>query len=142
MLSILVPIYNFDCTTLVNSLNGQASKIDVPVEILCIDDNSNLSTQQKNSTLASLEYVDYQVLEENIGRSKIRNLLAEKANHKYLLYLDCDSEIINDDYISKYLDHINENEVIYGGRSYRNEKPKEKKHYLRWHYGRRREFKL
>ncbi|KKK69352.1 hypothetical protein LCGC14_2934920, partial [marine sediment metagenome] len=45
----------------------------------------------------------YFELEENIGRTKIRNLIAQKAIGKYLLFLDADGLPDNNDFIGKFL---------------------------------------
>ncbi|RME04221.1 MAG: glycosyltransferase family 2 protein, partial [Bacteroidetes bacterium] len=40
MLSILIPIYNFNVVELVMELHRQATELDEPVEILAFDDGS------------------------------------------------------------------------------------------------------
>ena len=40
MLSICIPVYNFDVTELVKALNSQAEELHVSYEILVIDDAS------------------------------------------------------------------------------------------------------
>ncbi len=137
MLSILIPVYNFNVTQLVNDLHKQVLKQQINFEILLYDDCSSIY-KDKNKQLSYLQGIKYYELSENIGRSKIRNLLAKKAKYNNLLFLDCDSGISKDNYIIQYLKNTN-NKVVYGGTEYTKEPPKEKSYYLRWHYGIKRE---
>jgi len=138
MLSILIPIYNIDCTKLVNELHKQCIKSNVIFEILCFDDCSKPEFREKNQVLSFLFGVSYVELRENQGRAKIRNLLAGNASNKFLLFIDADSKIPNKSYIRKYLAELMPGEVIYGGRSYQKNKPGAKK-VLHWFYGSNRE---
>ncbi len=138
MLSILIPIYNIDCTKLVNELHKQCVKSKVKFEILCFDDCSKPEIKEKNQVLAFLFGVSYVELSENQGRAKIRNLLASNASNPYLLFIDADSKIPNKSYIRNYVLHLNTQLVIYGGRSYQKNKPGAKK-MLHWLYGSQRE---
>ncbi len=137
MLSILIPIYNYNVTDLVTELNNQSAKLNIEYEILLVDDFSTLY-KEKNSELNKLTNVTYIELKENYGRAKIRNYLAEIAKYEHLIYLDCDSGIVKIDFIEKYIDNIN-NDIVYGGRIYQ-EKPA-LDFYFHWFYGTYREAK-
>lgn len=139
MISICIPVYNFHVYNLVAELQKQANNINAKYEIICIDDFSDSDCVSANNNILDFPCVNYIKLRENIGRSKIRNLLAEKANYKNLLFIDCDSEIIKDDYLEKFINNISSNSVIYGGRIHSSVVPNDKKLYLRWLYGRKRE---
>lgn len=139
MLSILIPIYNFDVVGFVKDLSIQASACNIEFEILCYDDGSIAEFKSKNQELATLPNVVYTELPQNVGRSKIRNLLAEKAQYNYLLFLDCDSKTNNNQFIIKYINNLEPNKVIYGGRNYTFEKPTNKDLHFRWWYGVKRE---
>jgi len=139
MLSILIPIYNFDVRSFVKELHLQAVNENVLFEILLVDDTSEMKFQKINPSLNELEFVSYIQLKENIGRSKIRNLLAEKAKYKYLLFADCDSEIPNSTFIKKYIDNCEGEKIICGGRIYNEQPPNEKELFFRWFYGINRE---
>lgn len=139
MLSILIPIYNFDCNDFVEGLSQQAEKAKIDFEILLIDDASDKEFDALNSRLGALNKVSYMRLDENIGRSKIRNLLVSKSKFDYLLIFDCDSEINNSDFIQNYLDQKDLAAVVYGGRNYNTQMPENKAFRLRWLYGRKRE---
>jgi glycosyltransferase involved in cell wall biosynthesis len=115
MLSILIPIYNFNAVPLVKELQKQCMECDLEFEI-CIDDCSTLH-QQENQAISSIEKCSFRVLHENIGRSKIRNLLAAEASYKWLLFLDCDIYPEKSLFISNYANQIkqSQSEAIYGG---------------------------
>lgn len=142
MLSIAIPIFNFDVCMLVNTLHRQAVKANVPFEILCFDDGSNISYKLLNRSLLGLPYVSYHELPKNIGRVAIRNLLAQKAAYPYILFMDCDSWVVSEEYIANYLTYCTGDElVVCGGRTYDNRPPVDSTTYFRWYYGTKREVK-
>ncbi len=134
MLSILIPIYNFAVKNLVNELSSQAKNLNIPFEILCIDDASKATYIKLNDGLEKIMGVNYQLNKKNIGRSAIRNLLNDRARYEFLLFLDCDVQV-GDNFIKKYIDFKDESEVIVGGVSYTENEPLEKSKRLRWKYG-------
>lgn len=142
MLSICIPVYNYDVRPLVKALHRQAKAAALTVEILLLDDASEPSFREKNGTLKSLPDVNYKELKKNIGRSKIRNQLREKASYRFLLFLDCDTEVPDNDFLNRYIPflHTNKPVLVYGGRSYHPE-PKNDTTLLHWHFGRNREVK-
>lgn len=139
MLSILIPIYNFNVTDLVSDLHEQAERCNINFEILCFDDCSDLIYQGQNKAIGDLQYVTYEELEVNYGRSKIRNLLAERSKYDNLLFLDCDSALPSREFVKKYIIHIENYNVVYGGRIYEEFPPLPKAKYFRWLYGKKRE---
>ena len=141
MLSILIPVYNFDLRALVVRLQHQGEKSLIPYEIICLDDNSSEQFRNLNKELEQLENVSYSKLQKNIGRSAIRNRLAEMANYEFLLFMDCDSMPETDVFVFNYAAKLQENTVLYGGRSYSPEKPFDKSLYFHWFYGSSREVK-
>ncbi len=130
--SICIPVYNCDTSELVSELHRQAVQAGYPFEILLIDDRSSCC-QEENRKSELLSGVIYIELEENIGRAKIRNLLAEKARYPYLIFMDCDTEVNNASYLQNYLSEIPA-DVVIGGYQY-TPAPPEKKYLLRWRYG-------
>jgi len=139
MISVLIPIYNFNVAKLVKDLHAQLTYANVVFEIILGDDAS--THPQNNEKLTELQGVTYFSLPENIGRAKIRNLLVEKANYPFLLFMDCDAAVSSTLYINNYVVEISRNTppvCIIGGVAYRPHKPNPK-YYLRWHYGKRRE---
>ena len=139
MISILIPIYNQNAVGLVKGLQSQCEKLGIQFQILVFDDLSKEEFREQNRPLGHLFGVSYLELSENLGRAKIRNRLARTARFKHLLFIDGDSEIIRDDYIQSYLDHIDQAEIVYGGREYQKEKPSDRKKVLHWKYGVKRE---
>ncbi|WP_366182794.1 glycosyltransferase [Flavobacterium ovatum] len=138
MLSILIPVYNYNIYPLILELHAQCLKLKIVFEIIVIDDFSS-SICVENEKTNTLNNSNYTVLDSNIGRSKIRNLLGRTANYDWLLFLDADVFPKNKNFISTYIKHINnEEKIVNGGLLYQNEKP-EKNKLLRWVYGRKRE---
>ncbi len=133
MLSICIPIYNFDVSLLVTELLKQIEITKHPAEIILIDDFSNNNFKEINRK--NIENTIYIELDENIGRAKIRNLVLKYAKYDFLLFIDCDSQIVTSDIISKYLEIIKQNpSVVCGGSIYDKNKPSRNK-LLRWKYG-------
>jgi len=123
----------------VKDLHLQLTYANVEFEIILGDDAS--TQKHGNEKLTNLQGVTYFSLPENIGRAKMRNLLVEKANFPYLLFMDCDAAVMYSTYINNYLVEISRNVspvCIIGGVAYRQQKPNPK-YYLRWYYGKKRE---
>ena len=51
MLSILIPVYNYDCSELVAALDKQAVRLNINYEILVADDASEESFRQRNRVI-------------------------------------------------------------------------------------------
>ncbi len=138
LLSICIPIYNQDVEVLVSQLISQIENKRNEVEILLIDDCSKAHYKNLNKVFS--ERVGYVELDQNLGRSKVRNQFLQYSNSEYLLFIDCDSAIFRDDYISKYVKYIKENrpKVLVGASIYDEEYPG-LNFRLRWKYGRKRE---
>ena len=139
MISVLIPVYQYDVASLVISLSRQLATHNTVYEILVYDDCSAPAFKTKNRSLNDVLHVHYVELEYNIGRSKIRNLLAAKANFENLLFLDCDVSLPDNRFIERYLNYAAKSYVTVGGICYRPEKPKESAKVLRWRYGQTRE---
>lgn len=137
MISILIPVYNFNVHELVHELRAQLLQSAVPFEIICMDDHSNILYDHHQ--LEQLSGIRYIALTKNIGRAAIRNKLARHASYDHLLFLDCDGSIQNG-FIATYLEAIKSypNAVICGGRNYSDNKP-DKELLLHWTIGKHRE---
>ena len=139
MLSILIPTYNYNIYPLVQELENQALKANIVFEIICVDDGSFSILNEKNQKINTLTNCQFLENKKNIGRSKIRNLLAEKAKYDWLLFLDADVLPKNKNFISIYINSITQqSEVIFGGILYQDKTPKIED-MLRWVYGKKRE---
>ncbi len=138
MISICVPVYNFDVTELTDSLLEQSNRIGYPIEILLFDDHSLSYFRNINSKLNNRKDVNYLEFDFNIGRSKIRNRLADFASGYWLLFLDCDMVIDDPNFLKNYVDVLQKADVICGGIKY-GQKPFREELILRWKYGIHRE---
>ena len=138
MISICIPIYNFNVIKLVESLIEQAEKSKYQYEIICIDDSSNNEYLSLNSQLFNYDIVKYFILKENIGRSKIRNLFLKKSYYNNLLFIDCDCSIHSSKYLQMYFQET-ARDIVYGGRKHSTNSPSKDKKKLRWLYGIKRE---
>ncbi len=140
MLSICIPVYNVDVTKLVTDLLKQTQESKEPIELIIIDDASDLKIKSINRLLSN--FCQIIELETNVGRSKIRNLFVKETKNPYLLFLDCDSEIVSPTFISSYLAELKlrKPNVLFGGSIYQEIQP-EKDKILRWKTSRIRESK-
>ncbi|QIL77803.1 glycosyltransferase family 2 protein [Hymenobacter sp. HDW8] len=140
-LSILIPVYNRDVTTLVRALSEQATDWAGPVEILCLDDGSEERYKLLNRVIADWPRVVYQELPHNIGRSAARNHLAASASQPWLLLLDNNVSLPDTCFLACYSAAILQftAPVLVGGTRYGLTPPADAATFLRWHYGRRRE---
>lgn len=137
MISVCIPIYNKDVTGLVRDLYQQCENLDIPFEILLIDDASDIEYKEQNRSLLNLNSVVYEELSVNIGRSAIRNRLASKASYPYLIFMDNDAAVCSGDFIEKYLRQRVAGVVCYGGTAYGSCPSEDYK--LRWLFGINRE---
>lgn len=139
MLSICIPIYNQSISLLLNDLTSQLNDIKEQVEIIFIDDASTDKALKKQNKSIQANLHRYIILEQNIGRAKIRNLFLQYVNYNYLLFIDGDSKIIEKNYISIIISTIKHNKnlsVISFSSVYQKNKP-HRKYRLRWYYGKK-----
>lgn len=139
MLSALIPVYNHNIKKLVDVLHKQLVDSKIKFEILCIDDYSKPYYRKINREISSIQGIQYIELDQNLGRAKIRNLLASKAIYEKLLFLDSDSKIVNRFFIPTYLDYLDDAPVLNGGRRYTSRRPTNPQKILHYIYGTKRE---
>lgn len=140
MLSILIPTYNYNIYPLVQEVFQQCISENIKFEIIVLDDFSKNYHTENNQT-NTLNNCSYTILNQNIGRSSIRNLLAKKASYNNLLFLDADVRLNDKNFIKTYLNFMQNNpqlQVVYGGIVYQDNKPNSSQ-LLRWIYGNKRE---
>lgn len=115
-LSILIPTRNDVCLPQVETLQRMASAIEgLHYEILVSDDASdNPEVIEQNAKINSLEHCSLLQQQENHGRAANRNLLAQKAQFPWLLFLDCNVKIANERFLKTYLES-DVAEVVNGG---------------------------
>lgn len=140
MLSVLIPTYNISILSLVKTLHTQLNGLNIEFEIICFDDSStNQSITQSNLSITQLKNTTYHVLNKNIGRSAIRNALAEEAKYNTLLFIDAGTIPKQPNFIEKYI-KLKYNDIVSGGMTHL-ENPPKKPYKLRWLYTKKREFK-
>jgi len=91
-LSVLIPVFRFDCAALLDELRRQGEALDVDFEIVTIDDEKM-----------------------KLGRARARNWLAEKAKGDKLLFIDCDAAIDSPHFLKDYLATAEQAPVVVGG---------------------------
>lgn len=120
VLSILIPVYNYNAAPLLHRLHEQCLHIaeNPEIEIIVVDDGStekfaNLSEAEK------LTLVSYRELDENRGRSFVRNYLLNLSRGRYVLFLDADMMPDHDNFVQIYFDlALSGVDIICGGISY------------------------
>ena len=119
-LSILLPSYNNVCVSLVQVLQRQADalsgKLDKPFryEIIVADDGStDAACIDANRVIGDMLHCRYLRMEQNVGRAQIRNVLISESRGDYVLLIDSDLFLCDDNYIHKYA--TSTADVVYGG---------------------------
>lgn len=141
MLSILIPTYNYNICNLVVDLHNQAKMTQIPFEIVVMEDGSDILLVE-NQFIQNLSNCHYLVSEKNLGRSAIRNRLAEIAQYPYLLFLDCDAQVSHPDFIQNYLNVCVEDPIVcIGGTAY-DPDANQPEFSLRLKYGREKEARV
>ena len=119
-LSILLPSYNNVCVSLVQVLQRQADalwgKLDKPFryEIIVADDGStDAACIDANRVIGNMLHCRYLRMEQNVGRAQIRNVLISESSGDYVLLIDSDLFLCDDNYLYKYA--TSTADVVYGG---------------------------
>lgn len=141
MLSILIPTYNYETTTLVQSLYNECIRLNIAFEIIVRDDAlANNKYQKQNETINTLKNCSYKVNSRTLYRAANRNTLAENAQYENLLFIDGDARVENTQFVQHYLPFFHKNTVVIGGTKYIESQLNEDNS-LRWHYGFHKEMK-
>jgi glycosyltransferase involved in cell wall biosynthesis len=91
-LSVLIPMYRYDCSQLVADLRKQGDALGVGYEIIVADDEKL-----------------------RLGRARVRNWLADKAQGEKLLFIDCDAGVDDAHFLERYLKASTQATVVCGG---------------------------
>ena len=114
-LSILIPTFNDQCSTLVGNLQQQAEELGISYEILVADDGSTQhNVLEENRSINALPHCQLIERRVNAGRAAIRNFLAQQARYAWLLFIDSDMVICRNDYLRKYAS-CEETPIVDGG---------------------------
>lgn len=112
-ISVLLPSYNNDCSSLVATVQRQAEKLrlkaeaegaEFDYEIIVYDDGST-SRRTVEANRTACERTDRCRMvcgARNAGRSAARNRLVAEARMEHVLFIDSDLSIISDSYIESY----------------------------------------
>nr|WP_315253084.1 glycosyltransferase [uncultured Flavobacterium sp.] len=138
MLSILIPVYNYNAFPLVFELQKQCLNCAIEFEILCQDDASVSKWNIENQKINLITNCAFFINNSNLGRGRNINSLVEKSKYSLLLIMDCDTFPTKNNFIQKYCEVILNTSVVFGGIQYEKEIPGKEK-LLRWVYGNKRE---
>lgn len=130
ILSICIPVYNWDIRPLIQRLRLEldSGSWGKSVEFYILDDfSSDFKVKSANAYFffnSKADNLRYEELVKNIGRTKIRNLLAERTKGQYLLFMDSDVIPDQNTFINKYFEYALESkwDVVCGGCSYKTRK--------------------
>ncbi len=115
MLSILIPTKNYECRNLVETLHRQGIALGRPFEIIVGEDGSSSRGLSLNAPLAQLPHCRIIVQPQNVGRSRIRNILAQEARGKNIFFIDSDAVAEQDNILRLYSQALEESSVVCGG---------------------------
>lgn len=122
MLSILIPAYDYSVFPLAQLLEEEALQLNIPFELICMDDGSFSAINkinQKINTLTHCKFIEYK---KNRGRTATRQALAHSAQYDWLLFLDADTIPKHTQFLQHYLNELNTSnfDVLFGGFAYDN----------------------
>ncbi len=138
MLSICIPVYDYNITSLINELRKQLESLNVSYEILVHNDASSIEIID-NDTIDSKIKLTITRSASKLGRHHSRVQLAKDATYNWILFLDADVAIPSPTFIQDYISVMKAGHpIVYGGVCYHKERPHNDMA-LRWYYGRARE---
>ena len=139
-LSILIPVHEYNPTTLVTALHKQCASLGISFELIVFDDGSSYESYTSwKPYLDKIVNLHIYRTDTNLGRAGIRNELIRKAAYGWLLFLDVDTIPVKNDYLKRYLPFLDAvNTCICGGTAYTKNVPAPDQQ-LRWKYGIARE---
>lgn len=121
MLSILIPVYNYDCSELVRELLAQGERAEAKgreFEIIVGDDASaeGRGVESVKKVCEENRHCRFLSSMVNRGRAANRNNMAREAKGDYLLFIDCDALVTRADFLDKYFAQIDAGaDVVVGG---------------------------
>jgi glycosyltransferase involved in cell wall biosynthesis len=137
MISILIPVYNYNVSNLLQEIHRQCTHAKLKFEIICYDDNSTQYILENNNTVEALEYTRIIPSKKNLGRIQARQILSDHSIYDWLLFLDADVLPKSKNFLEQYIHKTTIGyDVIYGGFAYTKTQPNTNA-ILRWKYGKR-----
>ncbi len=120
MISILISVFNYDCSALIEALSAQAETVRADMgedyEIIVGDDAStDKELLEANRRACRRQHCMLVENHPNLGRARNRNSMAQRAAGDKLLFMDCDAEMKRDDFLARYVAALNGNDVVCGG---------------------------
>lgn len=116
MISIAISVFNYDCTRLVEELEQSCSVARVDYEILIGNDGStDKEVVAALSEMATMPHCRVINEEKNIGKAFVLNHLSHIATYPYLIIIDSDARLPNDDFIETYIKYAVGQDVVCGG---------------------------
>lgn len=137
LLSILIPVYCYDCRALLDELNRQAKSLDIEYEIILGDDHSLSPFRELYGEWEQAGLCILYRGEQNVGAGIVRNELIARARGTWLLLLDSDVLPDSSDFLDRYLRAVrgsSAEQVYCGGFRYPDSLPS-KDRMLRYRYG-------
>ena len=143
MLSVLIPTYERTCYKLVEDLHAQLDARGTDYEVIVVEDGGhNQVSHIANLKINELSNCRYERLAANVGRSAVRNRLADEARGEWLLFIDADAMVVREDFILRYIIAANEGHpLVCGGITHRETAPAPNC-VLRWKYDRDYELRV
>jgi len=122
-LSVIIPVYNWDVTLLVEALAREIVSANLynEIEIVIADDCSSREYREKNQQeINKHSFCRYYEQKKRGGRSVVRNFLVKQTKHPFVLMLDADMLPDKENFLSEYRQQISLNQkIICGGYSYK-----------------------
>ena len=121
LLSILIPVFNFDCSVLIAALARQGEKLKAlglaNYEIILADDcSTDQATIKKNlAAIAACKGCRYLSQNEHQGRARNRNAAIRVAAGDWFIIIDCDALPPDELFLRRYLDARHQAPVVVGG---------------------------
>ena len=143
MLSVLIPTYECTCYKLVEDIHAQLDASMEDYEVIVFEDGGhNQVSHIANLKINELSNCRYERRADNVGRSAIRNRLAEEAKGEWLLFVDADAKVVREDFIQQYIKAAKEGHLLVCGGITHTEKSPAPSCVLRWKYDREYELRV
>ncbi|WP_158960552.1 glycosyltransferase [Myroides fluvii] len=116
MLSIVIPVYNYNILPLVEQLHREAFSLNIPFELLVCDDASTQVYHPEQ--LEAFPYLRWFSNPVNQHVAYTRNRLLKTAQYPWVLLLDADVMPVSTTFIQQYLEQRNKGYFFQGGFTY------------------------